>query len=75
MQVKVKRTRILIKKGGFKIVAIAIVLVVLIVCVTVLVGGYIDYCFINKVKMFADPRYDERISKLEKKVKELEKGK
>ncbi len=55
--------------------AIAIVLVVLIVCVTVLVGGYIDYCFINKVKMFADPRYDERISKLEKKVKELEKGK
>lgn len=54
-------------------VAITIIAVVLIICVSVLVGVYMYYCGENEINMFADPRYEERIKNLEKRVKELEK--
>lgn len=47
-------------------IALTIILVVLIICVSVLLAVYMDYCGENGIKMFADPRYEERISRLEK---------
>lgn len=45
------------------------VLLVLIICVTVLFGIYMYFCSENETKMFVDPRYEERIKKLENKLK------
>lgn len=48
-------------------------LIISIICVTIIFLAYMDYCSANKVKMFANPRYDERIRELEKEVEELRK--
>lgn len=53
-------------------VGITVVLVVAIACFSILFGMYMHYCSENGVKMFEYPRYEERISKLEKAVKKLE---
>ena len=47
-------------------IALTIILVVLIICVSILVAVYMYYCGENGIKMFEDPRYEERISRLEK---------
>lgn len=57
------------KEGGFEMVLLG---TVLIICLTVLLAMYMYFCSENEVKMFADPRYDERIKELEKRMKELE---
>lgn len=51
---------------------LVIILITLIICVSILFGCYMEYCSKNRVGMFSDPRYEERISYLEKKVKALE---
>ena len=56
-------------------IGFTIIMVVLIICTTILIGVYMCYCDENGVKMFADPRYDKRISELEKTVKELKRDK
>lgn len=47
-------------------IALTIIFVTLIICATVLVGVYMYYCGESEIKMFANPRYEERISRLEK---------
>lgn len=47
------------------------VLIILIICVSVLLGFHMYLCSENGIKMYADPKYEERISKLEKQVEEL----
>lgn len=54
------------KEKNIMVIALTIILVTLIICISVLVGLYMDYCRENGIKMFADPRYEERISRLEK---------
>lgn len=54
-------------------VGLTIILIVLIVCISVLFGIYMYLCSENEVKMFADPKYEERIGKLEKQMEELKK--
>lgn len=44
----------------------------LIVGAVILIGLYMYACFEKEIKMFADPKYEERIKELEKKVKSLE---
>lgn len=62
------------RKEGFEVVvAVTIIAIILIICVSVLFGLYMCLCAENEVKMFADPRYDERIKELEKRIAELEK--
>lgn len=51
---------------------LTIVLIILIICITILVGLYMYCCEESGVKMFANPRYEERIKELEKRVKDLE---
>ena len=48
-----------------------LVSIVLILCATILFGLYMYYCVENEIKMFAYPRYEERIRKLEKEMSEL----
>lgn len=52
---------------------LTIILIVLIVCAFVTFWMYMEYCDTNKIKMFQNPKYDERIKKLEKQMKELKK--
>ena len=52
-------------------VGLTLVLLFLIVCVSVLFGIYMYLCSENEIRMFADPRYEERMRKLEKLVEEL----
>lgn len=47
------------------------VLIVLIICVSTLIGVYMFLCSENEVKMFVNPRYEERIRALEKEIKTL----
>lgn len=54
---------------------LAFVLVVLIICVSILFGYYMELCSDNEVKMFANPKYEQRIRELEQKVRELEEKK
>lgn len=54
-------------------VGFAIVMVFLIICATILMERYMYYCSENGVKMFQNPRYDDRIRELEKQMKELRK--
>lgn len=56
-------------------IELTIIAVVLIICVTILIGIYMDYCNINGIKMFANPGYEQRISGLEKAAKELKQDK
>lgn len=51
---------------------LAVVLAVLIICAAVLFGLYMGLCYENEVKMFANPKHEQRIRELEQKVKELE---
>lgn len=44
----------------------------LIIGAVILIAIYMYCCFDNGIKMFADPRYEERIEELEKKIKLLE---
>lgn len=46
----------------------AFVLIVLIICITVLVGMHMDYCNENQTGLYADkyPQIEKRISRLEK---------
>lgn len=52
-------------------VGFAFILWTLVVCISVLFGIYMYLCSENEVKMFSNPRYEERIRELEKQVKEL----
>lgn len=54
---------------------VAFVLIILIICVSVLYGYHMYLCDENGIKMYANPKYEERISELEKKVEELSKEK
>lgn len=56
-------------------IGFTIVMIILIICTTILIGVYMYYCAENEVKMFANPKYDKRISELEKVVKELKQDK
>lgn len=47
-------------------IALTIILVVLVICVSILVAVYMYYCGENGIKMFADPHYEGRICRLEK---------
>ncbi len=51
-----------------------IVAIVLILCFFISLWIYMFYCGENRIKMFSDPRYERRISKLEKQVEELMKN-
>lgn len=49
------------------------ILTLLIVVGACLFGTYMDYCYKDNIKMFANPKYHERIKKLEKEVEYLRK--
>ena len=51
---------------------LTLVLMTLIIAVAVLTGIYMLYCAEKDIKMFENPRYNERIIKLERVVKQLE---
>lgn len=52
------------------LIAITTILIVLIICVSVLLGIHMFICSENEIGMYADPKYEGRISNLEKLVKE-----
>ena len=52
------------------IAGIFTVLIILIICTTILFGIHMYFCSENEIGMYADPRYEERIRKLEKIIKE-----
>lgn len=54
---------------------VAFVLIILIICVSVLYGYHMYLCNENGIKMYANPKYEERIRELEKQVKELKEKK
>ncbi len=56
-------------------VATTIILVVLIISSAILFGIYMTYCSNDGIKMFEDPEYDKRISKLEEMVEQLKEEK
>lgn len=53
----------------------SILLLAVIICLYLLTAKYMDYCYNKGLKMFANPRYEERINELENKIKGLEKEK
>lgn len=52
-------------------IGLTLILLTIIICAAVLFGLYMGLCSDNKIKMFSDPRYEERISSLEKEVSRL----
>lgn len=52
---------------------LAVVLVVLIICATVIMAMYIYCCSENEIGMFQNPKYEKRIRELEKQMEELKK--
>lgn len=54
-------------------IGFTIIMIILIICITILIWAYMYFCSENEVKMFANPRYEERIKKLEKLTEELKK--
>ena len=52
------------------VAGIVIVLIVLIICVSILIGLHMVLCAENEIGTYADPKYEERISALEKIIKE-----
>lgn len=52
-------------------IGFVVFMIVFIVCATILIGIYMYYCAENKMGMFRNPRYEERIRKLEKHMEEL----
>jgi hypothetical protein len=51
---------------------VVLLLSVVIICTTILIGMYIYYCSENEVGLFEKPKYNERINKMEKQIRELE---
>ena len=51
---------------------VVLLLSVVIICTTILIGMYIYYCSENEVVLFEKPKYNERINKMEKQIRELE---
>ncbi|MCM1219005.1 MAG: hypothetical protein NC548_31370 [Lachnospiraceae bacterium] len=56
-----------------KTICLLLISIVLIICSTILINNYLYYCSKLGVKMFKNPKYEERIIELEEKVKKLEK--
>ena len=54
-------------------VGLFFIVITLIICGTILFALYMNYCDNNRVGMFANPRYEERIANLEKIILELHK--
>lgn len=54
------------------IIAITLITIVLIICISILIGLYMDYCKESRTKMFTPQKYDERIRDLERRVEKLE---
>lgn len=54
------------------IIAITLITIVLIICISFLIGLYMDYCKESRTKMFTPKKYDERIRDLERRVEKLE---
>ena len=54
------------------VAAITIILMLLILCATILIAYHMNLCDENGVGWYADPKYEERISRLEKIIKEKE---
>ena len=52
-------------------VELTFILIILIICVTVLLIVYMEYCSENGVGLFANPEYEKRIKKLEKEMEKL----
>lgn len=52
------------------VAGIVIVSIVLIICVSILIGLHMVLCAENEIGMYADPKYEKRISDLEKIIKE-----
>lgn len=52
-------------------IALMVILVLLIICATVVLVTYIKCCSAMEIGIFANPKYDERIKKLEEEIKEL----
>lgn len=60
-------------KGGRKaIIAITLIAIVLIICISFLIGLYMDHRKESRTKMFTPQKYDERIRDLERRVEKLE---
>lgn len=51
---------------------LALILIVVIICITVLCALYMWFCYDNGEPLFTYPEYEKRIAELEKKVKALE---
>ncbi len=54
------------------IIAITLITIVLIICISILIGLYMDYCKESRTKMFTPQKYDERIRDLDRRVEKLE---
>ena len=52
-------------------VELTFILIILILCITVLLIVYMEYCSENCVGLFANPEYEKRIRKLEKEMEKL----
>ncbi len=50
----------------------ALLLIVVIICATIIAGIYIYYCSENQVGLFENHKYNERINKIEKQIREME---
>lgn len=63
------------KKGNDKNMGIGatIVFIVLIICVAILIGLHMCLCAETGTKMYADPKYEKRIKKIEEYIEELNK--
>lgn len=55
------------------LIAVTTIAIILIICASILIGIYMMCCQESEVKMFANPKYGERIRELEKRIGELEK--
>lgn len=54
------------------IIAITLITIALIICISILIGLYMDYCKESRTKMFTPQKYDERIRDLDRRVEKLE---
>lgn len=64
---------------GLFLFGLFLIIIILIICFSVLFSNYMNHCSKKNINMFEDPRYNERINKLEmiiinldKRIKELE---
>lgn len=62
------------RKEGYEVlIAVTTIAIILIISASILIGIYMMRCQESEVKMFANPKYGERIQELEKRIAELEK--